>query len=107
MPIIVITFTSQTSTTHRPRLTEELHHMSLPKLSVYYGLEDQQAPLVEKTAQSIPKVTVPVGEILPLLADADRSERTWLTDFVDEEMTISADLYEVLLAYQDIRRGSA
>ena len=50
---------------------------------------------------------VPLGEILPLLADAVRNERTWLRDFEDDQVTISTDLYEVILAYQHYRRPSA
>jgi len=46
-------------------------------------------------------------EVLPLLADAVRSNRTWLRDFADDEVNISMDLYEVLLAYQHYRRPSA
>ena len=34
-------------------------------------------------------------DILPLLSDAIQSERTWLRDFADDEITISMDLYEV------------
>ena len=41
--------------------------------------------------------------MLPLLADAVASQRTWLSDFEDDDITISADLYEVLLAYQYFR----
>jgi len=48
-----------------------------------------------------------MGEILPLLVDAAQSRRTWLRDFADEEVSISMDLYEVLLAYQHYRRPSA
>ena len=46
-------------------------------------------------------------DVLPLLSDAVRSDRTWLRDFADDEVTISMDLYEVLLAYQHYRRPSA
>jgi hypothetical protein len=52
-------------------------------------------------------VTVALTEVMPLLADAVQSERTWLRDFEDDEVTISMDLYEVLLAYQHYRRPSA
>ena len=52
-------------------------------------------------------MTVDVGEVLPLLADAVASRRTWLSDFEDDEITISADLYEVLLAYQYYRHPAA
>ena len=52
-------------------------------------------------------VNVPLGEVLPLLADAVNAERTWLRDFEREEITISMDLYEVILAYRHYRRPSA
>ena len=52
-------------------------------------------------------MTVELGEVLPLLADAVASHRTWLSDFEDDEITISADLYEVLLAYQYYRHPAA
>jgi hypothetical protein len=60
-----------------------------------------------ETKAAPPAVTVPLGEILPMLADAVRSDRTWLRDFQQEEITISMDLYEVILAYQYYRRPSA
>ncbi len=52
-------------------------------------------------------VRVALGEVLPLLADAVASDRTWLKDFVDEEITVSADLYDVLQAYRHFRRPGA
>lgn len=53
------------------------------------------------------RVTIPVGDVLPLLADAAHDDRTWLRDFIHDEVTVSTDLYEVLLAYQFYRRPSA
>ena len=53
------------------------------------------------------QITVSVGEVLPLLADALASRRTWLSDFEQDDITISADLYDVLLAYRHFRRPSA
>jgi hypothetical protein len=52
-------------------------------------------------------VTVPLGEILPALLDAMKSQRMWLSDFEDDDVTISSDLYEIILAYQHYRRPSA
>jgi hypothetical protein len=52
-------------------------------------------------------VTVPLGEVLPLLTDAVQADRTWLRDFARDDITISMDLYEVILAYQHYRRPSA
>jgi len=49
-------------------------------------------------------VTVTFGDILPLLADAVQTRRAWLKDFENDPLTLSADLYEVLMAYQDLRQ---
>ena len=74
------------------------------QLKVYYGPQEDAATSVRPAPQ---RVSVPMGEIFPLLADAIQSKRTWLHDFDDDEITISADLYEVILAYQHFRRPSA
>jgi hypothetical protein len=77
-------------------------------LRIYYGpQEDRSALKVAQAEETSQRVSVSLGEILPLLADAVQSRRTWLRDFEDEEISISMDLYEVLLAYQHYRRPSA
>lgn len=77
-------------------------------LRVYYGPQDDSAPVgVAAHRPEHETVTVPLSDVLPLLADAVHSQRTWLSDFADDEITISMDLYEVLLAYQHYRRPSA
>ena len=81
--------------------------MARSQLRVYYGPQTDACGQITETKQSKDSVTVPLGEIIPLLADAVRSERTWLRDFEDDEITISTDLYEVILAYQHYRRPSA
>lgn len=48
-------------------------------------------------------VNVPLSEILPALADAAATDRAWLDDFAGDEVTISADLYEVLMSYRFYR----
>ncbi len=74
------------------------------QLRVYYGpTADVQAEAAQGKAKQ-DTVTVPAGDIFPLLADAVRSDRTWLNDFANDEITISTDLYEVILAYQHFRR---
>ena len=50
-----------------------------------------------------PEVNVRLGEITNILADAVRSDRTWLSDFENDEVKISADLYEVLSTYWHLR----
>ena len=79
-----------------------------PHLRVYCGPSEETPTVKVMESKSTPQtVTVPLGEILPMLADAVRSDRTWLRDFQQEEINISMDLYEVILAYQYYRRPSA
>jgi hypothetical protein len=81
---------------------------SSSSLRVYYGPEEIAGS--STTPSTIPlreSVTLPLGEVLPLLMDAVKSRRQWVGDFFDDEITISSDLYEVLLAYQHFRRPSA
>jgi hypothetical protein len=80
--------------------------MHAPHLRVYCGPQDEPNAAAEAAAQR-ETVTVPLMDVLPLLADAVRSARTWLRDFSDDEVTISMDLYEVLLAYRHYCRPSA
>ena len=85
--------------------------MAPSRLRVYHGPEE--AALATESRISIPlhasreTVTLPLGEVLPLLADAVKSRRQWVGDFYDDDITISSDLYELLLAYQHFRRPSA
>jgi len=81
--------------------------MARSHLRVYYGPQTDTCAQVTESVVAKDTVSVPLAEIFPLLADAVRSERTWLRDFEDDEITISTDLYEVILAYQHYRRPSA
>jgi hypothetical protein len=80
--------------------------MARTNLRIYRGPADKSAT-VRPASTSPATITVNVGEVLPLLADAVSSRRTWLSDFADDEITISADLYEVLLAYKYYRHPAA
>jgi len=52
-----------------------------------------------------PPATVPMrlGDILPLIEDAHRDQLTWLTDFVDDEIRVTTDLYQILQAFRQVR----
>ncbi len=52
-------------------------------------------------------VSVPLTKIVPLLLDAANNDRAWLQDFADDLVRIDADLYDVLLAYQQFRDYAA
>ena len=74
-------------------------------LKVYHGPQVVDATQIgPETADSI---SAPLGQISPLWAEAVQSNRAWLQDFSDDDVTISTDLYEVILAYQHFRPPSA
>jgi hypothetical protein len=82
--------------------------MALRKLRVYTGPDAEAvgSPFVQDAHQPN-TVRTTLGDILPLLADAVSSNRTWLTDFEADEITISSDLHDVLQAYRHFRRPVA
>jgi hypothetical protein len=80
--------------------------MGMRKFRVYTGPETESVGTLQVTAAE-QGVRVTLGEILPILADAVASNRTWLTDFEADELTVSSDLYDVLQAYRHFRRPSA
>ncbi len=81
--------------------------MAQHRLRVYYGPQTESTATVTEMPVGRDTVSVPLGDVLRVLADAVASNRTWLRDFEDDEITISNDLYEVVLAYQHFRRPSA
>ena len=80
--------------------------MAVRRLRVYTG-PDLVAPKLAAETSPEPGVRVTLGEVLPLLADAVASNRTWISDFKDDEISISSDLHDVLLAYRHFRRPGA
>ncbi len=82
--------------------------MGLRKLRVYNGPENDATGVSLLEQQLDPhSIKVTLGEILPILADAVSSDRTWLSDFAEDEVTISSDLHDVLQAYRHFRRPGA
>ncbi len=68
-----------------------------PRLRIYTGEDDNGTTVAE------PMVSVRLKDISQALADAVLSRRTWLLDFADEEVQISADLYEIISTYWNLR----
>ena len=54
-----------------------------------------------------PEVCVRLGDLLPLAAMAQRMNFIWLKDFLDDEVVVSTDLYEVMQAFRSSRPTSA
>ncbi len=52
-------------------------------------------------------VQVPLSKVVPLLLDAAGHQRAWLDDFSEDLISMNSDLYDILLAYQQIKDRSA
>jgi hypothetical protein len=71
------------------------------RLKLYHPPEEQLRPPAD------PGVRVRLGDLLPLVAMAQRMKFIWLKDFLDDEVAVSADLYEVLQAFSSSRPTGA
>ena len=54
-----------------------------------------------------PAIRVRLGDLLPLVAMAQRMNFIWLKDFLDDEVAVSHDLYEVMQAFRSSKPTSA
>jgi hypothetical protein len=68
---------------------------------------DSREPSRREDDGQQPAIHVSLGDLLPLLALARRHQYAWLHDFLDDEVAITADLYDVLCAFTIHRRPSA
>ena len=50
--------------------------------------------------ETSPDVRISLGDLLPLVALAQKRHFIWLQDFLDDEVMISGDLHDVLLAFR-------
>jgi hypothetical protein len=50
-----------------------------------------------------PEVRVRLGDLLPLVAMAQRLNFIWLKDFLDDEVLITSDLHQVLQTFRGCR----
>ena len=61
------------------------------------------APDEEVLDRPSPEIRVRLGDLLPLVAMAQRMNFIWLKDFLDDEIAITPDLYEVLRSFGGYR----
>ncbi len=54
-----------------------------------------------------PSVNIRLGDLLPLLAFAKRNNYLWLQDFLEDEVTVTPDLYDVIRSFCEQRGRSA
>ena len=67
------------------------------RLKLYTPASEETEPSAE------PDVRVRLGDLLPLVAMAQRMNFIWLKDFLDDEVCISEDLQQVLQNVRGIR----
>ena len=61
-------------------------------------------PEQERTPASPPATNrITLRELMPLVAAAQRMNLLWLNDFIDDEVVVTSDLYEVLKTFQGFR----
>jgi hypothetical protein len=54
-------------------------------------------------AMPAPTVRIRLRDLLPLVAMAQKNHFIWLKDFLDDEVGISDDLHDVLMAFRSTR----
>ena len=50
-----------------------------------------------------PAIRIRLADLLPLLAFAKKNNYLWLKDFLEDEVTVTPDLYEVLRSFSAAR----
>ncbi len=70
------------------------------RLRLYTGDDVDVLPMRPQT------MSVRLADVTRALTDAAHRERTWLDDFADDEIRISADLFEIINAYTEMRPGA-
>jgi hypothetical protein len=68
-----------------------------PRLRLFTGEDEVDSSDVDA------QVNVRFGEITRALVEAVRWDRTWLSDFEDDEVRVSSDLYEVIASFTRLR----
>ena len=54
-----------------------------------------------------PSIRIRLSDLLPLLAVAKKNNYLWLQDFLDDEVTVTSDLYDVLRSFREVRKTPA
>ena len=77
------------------------------RLRVYFGPDDSRDVALGKARETGAGIQIPLSDLIDTMVEAAQNHRTWLDDFRYDKVTISTDLYEVILAYQQYKRPSA
>ena len=89
---------------HQPHNPEDDSHTPDSQLEQMW--RDQGFDSSVETEES-KMVAVPLSKVIPLLLDAVENQRVWLDDFSEDLINMNSDLYEILLAYQQVKGRKA
>lgn len=67
--------------------------------------KNKKANLAKQTADGSERVEIRLQDFAAMMMDAAATNRAWVQDFQDDQLAIPRDLYEVMLAYQQMRRA--
>jgi len=67
--------------------------------------KNKKANLVKQTPDGSERVEIRLQDFAAMMIDAAATNRAWVQDFQDDQLAIPRDLYEVMLAYQQMRRA--
>ena len=71
-----------------------------PHLRLFRGADEENVDVMDSPS---PDVRVRLGDLLPLVAMAQRMNFIWLKDFLDDEVSITEDLHQVLQSFRSSR----
>lgn len=79
-----------------------------PDAPIYLRIDESQEPTDARRHRKHVdrRVNVRLKDVLPLFVEASAKHRMWLDDFGDDQLSISNDLYEILLAYRAMQRAA-
>ena len=77
------------------------------QLRVYRGYDDESRSELFDLEPLEPAVRVQLGDLLPLVAMAHKSNFLWLKDFLDDEVSITEDLHQVLQSFRSCRPSAS
>ena len=67
------------------------------------------SPLMDAEDDEMQNATIRIrlADLLPLLAFAKKNNYLWLQDFLDDEVSVTSDLYDVLRSFSEAKRTPA
>ena len=75
-------------------------------LRLYYGPDDNRSVPLSQIRDADTTVEMPLHVLFETMTDATVRGLAWTEDFREEKVTVSTDLYEVISAYQNMRKSA-